>query len=41
LGVGSSLVEPKAIAAGDLKRIQSLAQQYVQIVRETRAKAES
>jgi 2-dehydro-3-deoxyphosphogluconate aldolase/(4S)-4-hydroxy-2-oxoglutarate aldolase len=36
LGVGGALVEPKAVAAGDMQRIQSLAQQYVQIVRETR-----
>ena len=38
LGIGSSLVEPKAVASGDLKRIESLARQYVQIVEETRAK---
>jgi 2-dehydro-3-deoxyphosphogluconate aldolase / (4S)-4-hydroxy-2-oxoglutarate aldolase len=37
LGVGGSLVEPKAIAAGDINRIESLARQYVKIVRETRA----
>ena len=37
LGVGGSLVEPKSIAAGDMNRIESLARQYVQIVRETRA----
>ena len=36
LGVGGALVEPKAVAAGDMQRIQSLAQQYVRIVRETR-----
>lgn len=36
LGVGSSLVEPKAVAAGDLKRIESLARQFVEIVRRTR-----
>jgi 2-dehydro-3-deoxyphosphogluconate aldolase/(4S)-4-hydroxy-2-oxoglutarate aldolase len=39
LGIGGSLVEPKAVAAGDLKRIESLARQYVQIVRETRSAA--
>jgi len=39
LGVGSSLVEPKAVAAGDLKRIESLARQYVEIVRQARRKA--
>jgi 2-dehydro-3-deoxyphosphogluconate aldolase/(4S)-4-hydroxy-2-oxoglutarate aldolase len=36
LGIGSSLVDPKAIASGDLGRIESLARQYVAIVRETR-----
>ena len=41
LGIGSSLVEPKAVAAGDLKRIQSLAEHYVKIVRDTRTKAEN
>jgi len=33
LGIGGSLVEPKAVASGDLKRIESLARQYVEIVR--------
>ncbi|MBL9081811.1 MAG: bifunctional 4-hydroxy-2-oxoglutarate aldolase/2-dehydro-3-deoxy-phosphogluconate aldolase [Planctomycetales bacterium] len=37
LGIGSSLVEPKAVAIKDFGRIESLAKQYVQIVRETRA----
>jgi 2-dehydro-3-deoxyphosphogluconate aldolase/(4S)-4-hydroxy-2-oxoglutarate aldolase len=37
LGIGSALVEPKAIAAGDFGRIESLAKQYVEIVRATRA----
>jgi 2-dehydro-3-deoxyphosphogluconate aldolase/(4S)-4-hydroxy-2-oxoglutarate aldolase len=37
LGVGSSLVEPKAVAAGDFGRIESLAAQYVEIVRKFRA----
>jgi 2-dehydro-3-deoxyphosphogluconate aldolase/(4S)-4-hydroxy-2-oxoglutarate aldolase len=37
VGVGSSLVEPKALAAGDLNRIESLAGQYVQAVAEARA----
>jgi 2-dehydro-3-deoxyphosphogluconate aldolase/(4S)-4-hydroxy-2-oxoglutarate aldolase len=32
LGIGESLVEPKAVASGDLKRIESLARQYVEIV---------
>jgi len=36
LGIGGALVEAKAVAAGDMQRIQSLAQQYVRIVRETR-----
>jgi 2-dehydro-3-deoxyphosphogluconate aldolase/(4S)-4-hydroxy-2-oxoglutarate aldolase len=36
LGIGSSLVEPKAVAAGDLKRIELLARQYVEIVRKFR-----
>ena len=36
LGVGSSLVEPKAVAAGDFGRIDSLAAQYVEIVRKFR-----
>jgi 2-dehydro-3-deoxyphosphogluconate aldolase / (4S)-4-hydroxy-2-oxoglutarate aldolase len=36
LGIGSSLVEPKAVASGDLKRIESLASQYVQIVKRFR-----
>lgn len=38
LGIGGALVEKKAVAAGDMQRIQSLARQYVQIVRETRGK---
>src|SRR5580700_1322851 len=37
LGVGGSLVEPKAITAGDFSRIRELAQQYVSIVRQSRA----
>ncbi len=36
LGVGSSLVEPKAVAAGDFDRIEALAAQYVGIVRKFR-----
>jgi 2-dehydro-3-deoxyphosphogluconate aldolase/(4S)-4-hydroxy-2-oxoglutarate aldolase len=39
LGIGSSLVEPAAVAAGDFERIRTLAAQYVKIVRETRAAA--
>jgi 2-dehydro-3-deoxyphosphogluconate aldolase/(4S)-4-hydroxy-2-oxoglutarate aldolase len=41
LGVGGALVEPKAVAAGDLKRIESLARQYIQIVQETRSSPKS
>lgn len=36
LGVGSSLVEPKAIAASDFSRIRDLARQYAAIVRRMR-----
>ncbi len=36
LGVGGSLVESKAVAAGDLGRIESLARQFVEIVGATR-----
>jgi 2-dehydro-3-deoxyphosphogluconate aldolase/(4S)-4-hydroxy-2-oxoglutarate aldolase len=36
LGIGSSMVEAKAIAAGDMARIESLARQFVQVVREAR-----
>ena len=36
LGVGGALVESKAVAAGDLARIESLARQFAQIVKETR-----
>ena len=37
LGVGSQLVEPGAVAARNFTRIRELAQQYVTIVKETRA----
>jgi 2-dehydro-3-deoxyphosphogluconate aldolase/(4S)-4-hydroxy-2-oxoglutarate aldolase len=37
LGVGGSLVESKAVAAGDMARVESLARQFVKIVRDTRA----
>src|SRR5580700_9137384 len=37
LGIGSQLVEPKAVTAGDFSRIRELAQQYVSIVRQSRA----
>jgi 2-dehydro-3-deoxyphosphogluconate aldolase/(4S)-4-hydroxy-2-oxoglutarate aldolase len=36
LGIGGSLVDPQAVAAGDLKKIETLARQYVAIVRQTR-----
>ena len=36
LGVGSQLVEPKAVAVGDFARITSLAQQYSNIIRDHR-----
>ncbi len=36
LGVGSSLVDPRAIAAGDFDRIRDLATQYAAIVRRHR-----
>jgi len=34
LGVGRSLVDPRVVAAGDLKKIEALARQYVQIVKD-------
>lgn len=37
LGVGSQLVEPKAVAAGDFGRIGELARAYVRVVREARS----
>ena len=37
LGVGSALVDPKAIAAGGFDRIRDLADQYVALVRRFRA----
>jgi 2-dehydro-3-deoxyphosphogluconate aldolase/(4S)-4-hydroxy-2-oxoglutarate aldolase len=36
LGVGGQLVEPKALAAGDFRRVADLARQYVEIVRRVR-----
>lgn len=36
LGIGGSLVDPQAVAAGDLKKIETLARKYVTIVRQTR-----
>src|SRR5262245_4496400 len=37
LGIGGSLIEPKAVASGDIKRIESLAKQYDGIVERFRA----
>ncbi len=39
LGVGSALVEPKAVAAGDFERLRSLAAQYAAIVARFRSAA--
>ena len=36
LGVGGSLVEPQAVETGDLKRIESIARQFVQIAQQFR-----
>jgi 2-dehydro-3-deoxyphosphogluconate aldolase/(4S)-4-hydroxy-2-oxoglutarate aldolase len=36
LGIGGALVESDAVASGNLARIEALARQYVEIVRETR-----
>jgi 2-dehydro-3-deoxyphosphogluconate aldolase/(4S)-4-hydroxy-2-oxoglutarate aldolase len=38
LGIGSQLVEPRAVAEGNFDRIRDLARQYVAIVRDHRAK---
>ena len=40
LGIGGSLVEAKAVAAGDMARIENLAKQYVEIVKNTRQPSE-
>ncbi len=37
LGIGGSLVDPKALANRDFGRITELARQYVEIVRKARA----
>ena len=36
VGVGGNLVEAKAVAAGDMARIESLARQFVDIIKKTR-----
>ena len=43
LGIGSSLVDPKVVASGDLKKIESLARHFVQIVKDfaTKLKTEN
>jgi 2-dehydro-3-deoxyphosphogluconate aldolase/(4S)-4-hydroxy-2-oxoglutarate aldolase len=40
LGVGSQLVEPKAVAERDFNRIRDLARQYVAVVKKTREELE-
>jgi 2-dehydro-3-deoxyphosphogluconate aldolase/(4S)-4-hydroxy-2-oxoglutarate aldolase len=39
LGVGGQLVEPRAVAARDFKRVRDVARQYVNLVRQARAGA--
>ena len=41
VGLGSALVEKRAVAAGDLNRIQSLAEQYVAKMKEARGQEEA
>ena len=41
VGLGGALVEPQAVATGDMARVRSLAAKYVEIVRQTRAGAKS
>ena len=36
LGVGGSLVDPKSVAAGDMAKIEKLARQFVEILRQAR-----
>jgi 2-dehydro-3-deoxyphosphogluconate aldolase/(4S)-4-hydroxy-2-oxoglutarate aldolase len=36
LGVGTQLVEPRAVAAGDFDRLRELAAEYVEVVRQVR-----
>lgn len=40
LGIGTALVEPQAIASGDLHRIESLARQYMELVHTVRKRLE-
>ena len=39
LGIGGSLVEPKAVASGDLKRIETLATERLHLVSPSRDEA--
>jgi len=39
LGIGSQLVEPRAVAARDFDRIRTLAEQYVRIVKQVRGQS--
>jgi 2-dehydro-3-deoxyphosphogluconate aldolase/(4S)-4-hydroxy-2-oxoglutarate aldolase len=39
LGIGGSLVESKALANRDMARIESLARQYIEIIKKTRGEA--
>lgn len=41
LGVGGSLVESKAVETGDLKRIETLAKKFVDLVRTTRGSGDA
>lgn len=41
VGLGGALVEPKAVQAGDMARITSLSQQYVELVKQTRSAMKS
>ena len=39
VGIGTALVDPALVAAGNLKRIEELARGFVEVVRQTRASA--
>lgn len=41
LGVGTALVRPELVRAGELREIETLAKQFVEIVRQTRAEISS
>jgi 2-dehydro-3-deoxyphosphogluconate aldolase/(4S)-4-hydroxy-2-oxoglutarate aldolase len=41
VGLGGALVEPKAVQTGDMARITSLSQQYVELVKQTRSAMKS